>query len=109
MKTHTIHETNTELLFVPYPNDGNIFTTGITDKNPIPDGFEFIGLTKDVKEQDLVDVMPKVYNGYNEQTYKMYKGDIYSTDVFSSLQSLTSLMEFLQLPNQPHVLLIRKI
>lgn len=102
MKTYTIHETNTELLFVQYPNDGNIFTTGITAKIPIPDGFEFLCLTNDLKEEDLEDILTSAYG-----CYLNFKTDM--IELKSATQSLTSLMEFLELPNQPHVLLTRKI
>lgn len=105
MKTHTIHETNTELLFVPYPNDGGLFTTGITDKITIPDGFEFLGLTDQVKEKDLEGVIEPMIEILDWDK----NSDVPNVNKLTLLESLTSLMDFLELPNQPHVLLTRKI
>jgi hypothetical protein len=56
------------LLFVEVPNDGNPFTTGITAKNPIPDGFELLGFSTDLTEEQLVGIMEM----YGEMSYKDY-------------------------------------
>jgi hypothetical protein len=71
--------------FREIPNDGNIFNTGINARNPIPDGFELLGIFSELKEEDVKEVMPRrnaiyfdyVGNRYNP-TFKYAKESIHS-------------------------------
>jgi len=47
------------LMFLEIPNDGNPFTTGITAKNPLPDGdWQLLGDRNSVTEEQLKEIMP---------------------------------------------------
>lgn len=48
------------------PNDGNLFTTGITAKNPIQEGFDFIGLTSEITEEQAKMMVDRLWSGYRD-------------------------------------------
>jgi hypothetical protein len=91
------------LLFVEVPNDGNPFNTGITAKNPLPDGnWELLGLSHELTEDQLSEVMdaplriPNPTNPYcvEDIAYKSFLNDEY---FHTALESFNSLKQSLNL------------
>lgn len=88
-------ETGT-IMFRPLPDDGNPFNTGITAINPIPDGFELLGISDQLTEEDLVGVMPKSPM-YDDKfcSFKEHYSNIYFFYEETALEAFNSLKESL--------------
>lgn len=77
------------------PNDGNLFTTGISAKNTIPEGFQFIGLTSEITEEQCGVMLPGISTAQLDGVYySIGDGERYCHE--SALDSFKSLMQHLQ-------------
>ena len=94
-------ETGT-IIFVPVPDDGNPFNTGITARNPIPEGFWLLGISDQLTEDDLVGVMPKVIKRYQDF---MDSKVVHTFSLPTALEAFNSLKESLQLGEGKHIVL----
>jgi len=81
------------------PNDGNPFTTGITASNPIAEGFEYIGLTSEVTEDQAKVMLPKPLE--RKTDFGIQYGYMFSpmeTEIcISALDAWRALMQFKKL------------